>query len=287
MNKIELKDLFEKYYTQSLNSFGDDYSAIIVVESVKSIIGINLDKNSDNLILWLHNYICNYEDEKFKFSDNSENPPEVISYKNLEFSIIGKDIEKSYRNISYLSNVSEGTQIMEFLLELSLKYSFGAFPLIWSIYRMEMFLSRKFLSNSLQVCTKALIDRLSDKIIINNKEVKWKDLLKSHKDIVPLYYNVYKTELIRSEKINELILSNLNMHKPVSNKDYEYKVLKDQKIMGREWILDYFNNMDIDNINSQLIIKANNIRSCLKSATEDKEKLILWTELNRCIDAAE
>ena len=43
--------------------------------------------------------------------------------------------------------------------------------------------------------------------------------------------------------------------------------------------------MNIENISPQLIIDANNIRSCLKSATEDNEKITLWGELNRYIDA--
>ena len=88
-----------------------------------------------------------------------------------------------------------------------------------------------------------------------------------------------------SEKINELIFSNLNKGEYVIDRDYDYKVLKEQKTMGREWILNYFNNMNIENISPQLIIDANNIRSCLKSATEDNEKITLWGELNRYIDA--
>ena len=285
MNKRDLKDLFEQYYKQSLNSFEGNSSSITVIESVKSIVGINLNKDSANLMLWLDDYMQDYKVEKFHFNDNLESPPEVISYKNLESSIVDKDVEKSFKNISYLSTVSDGTQIMEFLLELSLRYSFETFQLIWSIYRMEMFLSRKFLSSSLQVCVKSLIDGITRHVVLDDSHVEWIDLLKSHQRIVPLYYNVYNTDLIRSEKINELIFSNLNKGEYVIDRDYDYKVLKEQKTMGREWILNYFNNMNIENISPQLIIDANNIRSCLKSATEDNEKITLWGELNRYIDA--
>ena len=46
MNKRDIKVLLESYYLKSLCSYNDDFYPIRVVEAVKSIIGINLDKNT-------------------------------------------------------------------------------------------------------------------------------------------------------------------------------------------------------------------------------------------------
>ena len=66
MNKRDIKVLLESYYLKSLSSYNNNFYPIMVVEAVKSIIGINLNKSSDNLLLWLEGYmseikICNYE----------------------------------------------------------------------------------------------------------------------------------------------------------------------------------------------------------------------------------
>ena len=53
MNKRDIKVLLETYYLKSLCNYNNDFYPIMVVEAVKSIIGINLNKSSDNLLLWL------------------------------------------------------------------------------------------------------------------------------------------------------------------------------------------------------------------------------------------
>ena len=56
MNKRDIKVLLETYYLKSLCGYNDDFHPIRVVEAVKSIIGINLDKNSNKKIKDLKNF---------------------------------------------------------------------------------------------------------------------------------------------------------------------------------------------------------------------------------------
>ena len=151
MNKRDIKVLLETYYLKSLCNYNNDFYPIMVVEAVKSIIGINLNKSSDNLLLWLEGYMSGIKICNYKFSKDYKDIPEVISYKNLKENLLNRNKEKANENLFYLSRVSDGSQIMEFLLEFSLQYSYKTLGLIWSIYRMEMFLSRQFIEKSLQL----------------------------------------------------------------------------------------------------------------------------------------
>ena len=180
-----------------------------------------------------------------------------------------------------MKNVSDGIQIVEFLLELSLKYSSNITPVIWSIYRMEMFLSRKFLNKSLEVCAEAIIDNIENEVLPVNKKVNWEKYLKSSNDKILMYYSIYNTPLIRSDFINKLIISNLELVQDSKFESFEYENLKEQKDQGRDWILDYFENLPMNIITPKLILDADKIRSCLKLAQTDEEKLILWSRFNR------
>ena len=80
MNKRDIKVLLESYYLKSLCSYNDDFYPIMVVEAVKSIIGINLDKNSNNILLWLENYMLEIEVYDYQYF------PLIHSLSNLDFN---------------------------------------------------------------------------------------------------------------------------------------------------------------------------------------------------------
>ena len=55
MNKEDLKNKIESFYVQSLNA--DIPESFIVLDAIKSIIGINLDQINTNLLDWFSAYI--------------------------------------------------------------------------------------------------------------------------------------------------------------------------------------------------------------------------------------
>ena len=91
--------------------------------------------------------------------------------------------------------------------------------------------------------------------------------------------------MIRSEKINKLIISRLLEGEACDSvNNPECIILDSQKEKGREWIVDYFEKLSIDKISPELIIGINNIRSCLKLTSINNEKLIFWSQLNKMIE---
>ena len=285
MNKRDIKVLLESYYLKSLCGYNDDFHPIMVVEAVKSIIGINLDKNSNNILLWLENYMLEIKVCDYRFSRGYRDVPEVISYKNFKENLLNKNKKKVNENLFYLLRVSDGSQIMEFLLEFSLEYSCKTLGFIWSIYRMEMFLSRQFIEKSLQICAHALMEDLEEKITISNDNIIWKDyLVGGCISKIALYFSIFNTDLIRSEKIDKLVISRLFQEEIIAADNLEYIILDEQKKYDREWIVDYFENLSMDQITPELIIGINNIRSCLKLVSRNDEKLIFWAQLNKMIE---
>ena len=82
---------------------------------------------------------------------------EMISYKNLEEALVNCYRSAARQSLYELSRVSEGMQIVEFLLQHSFKYSKQSFFLIWSVYRMMLFLDKKFIFESLLLCVESTL----------------------------------------------------------------------------------------------------------------------------------
>ena len=167
MNKIDLKNSLDELYFQSLQS--SNLSCISAVDSIKSILGINLQDINIELINWLEGYIDIYPSKKNNFKQ-PVSVPEAISFYSLEKSLSNKDYSKSIENILHLSHVSEGTQIFEFLLEFSLARSIKNFKYIWHIYRMNLFLNNKYLKYGLIKSIELIIDDFAaDKELVQEK----------------------------------------------------------------------------------------------------------------------
>ena len=130
------------------------------------------------------------------------------------------------------------------------------------------------------------MENLEEKITISNDNIIWKDYLLG-RDIskIALYFSIFNTDLIRSEKIDKLVISRLFQEEVIAAADnLEYIILDEQEKYDREWIVDYFENLSIDQITPELIIGINNIRSCLKLVSKNDERLIFWTQLNKMIE---
>ena len=146
MNIAVVKEELLILYEKSL-FFSDDYNyhPIRAIQAVKSIIGIDIDNPVGNLLEFCKVYTEKYKFlEKVNYKDSNTVSPSMVSYKRLEESLLNKDLELSYRNIYSLTTVSEGMQVVEFLLEYSLKYSKESYLFIWSVYRMMLFANKKF-----------------------------------------------------------------------------------------------------------------------------------------------
>ena len=285
MNKTKLISLIDEFYNKALNGSNYSYEPIIIIESIKSIIGIDLNTDSKNLVDWLCNYIEKFNFEDFHFIDKTVDGIEVISYKDLEQSLLNGDIPKSIKVLSYLLSVSDGTQVLENVLEIGVKHSPNSVPLIWSVYKMEMFLNKKYIFKSLQICFKSIIDNLENKSNeMNSARINWINFLNKSDFNSLILYSIYNADLVRSDRFKKYIPLGLSGYSDKANlNNIDFEIESKQKNFGRRWILEYINEIKCCDLSVELILKVNILRSCIKFAKDEKEELILWNRLNKII----
>ena len=277
--------LFNIFYNKAINGSNYSYEPIIIIESIKSIIGIDLNTDSRNLVDWLCSYIEKFNFEDFHFIDKAIDGIEVISYKDLEQSLLNGDIPKSVKVLSYLLSVSDGTQVLENVLEIGVKHSPNSVPLIWSVYKMEMFLNKKYIFKSLQICFKSIVDNLENKSNeINSGRINWINFLKKSDFNSLILYSIYNDDLVRSDRFKKYIPLGLTGYSDKVNlNNIDFEIEYKQKKNGRMWILEYINEIKCCDLSVELILKVNILRSCIKFAKDEKEELILWNRLNKVI----
>ncbi len=285
MNKTKLISLIDEFYNKAINGSNYSYEPIIIIESIKSIIGIDLDTDSRNLVDWLSSYIEKFNFEDFHFIDKEIDGIEVISYKDLEQSLLNGDIPKSVKVLSYLLSVSDGTQVLENVLEIGVKHSPNSVPLIWSVYKMEMFLNKRYIFKSLQICFNSIVDNLENKSNeINSGRINWINFLKKSDFNSLILYSIYNDDLVRSDRFKKYIPLGLTGYSDKVNlNNIDFEIESKQKKNGRIWILEYINEIKCCDLSVELILKVNILRSCIKFAKDEKEELILWNRLNKVI----
>ena len=283
MNKEDLKNKIETFYVQSLNMSNPDF--LIGLDAIKSIIGIELSQINTNLLDWFSDSINDVELSEY-IPSNFEDIPGAISFYSLESALLKNNKEKSYESIFYLSKVSEGTQIFEFLLEFSLRYTEDCFRYIWHIMRLEKFFDGKYRIESLNRCIELLID--DDYIEYNpsmsNSFSNWEGLLDLEvNNNILLYYTIYNSELIRLNYIRRLIIGRLEKMDIKNYSRTDTNVKEEQILEGRTWINKYFNTLKIDAISLNQVILLDQVRSCLLFAKQDIDIKLFWNHLNKSL----
>ena len=282
MNKEDLKNKIESFYVQSLNA--DIPESFIVLDAIKSIIGINLDQISTNLLDWFSGYISTAKLSIYE-PKNFTDTPGAISFYSLESALLENDKEGACEAIFYLSRVSEGTQIFEFLLEFSLKHTEFCFKYIWHILRLESFFDGKYRLESLNRCAELLVEEEYVEYTPSLLDClsNWEDYLSLNikdQENVFLCYTIYKSDLIRFTEIRKLIICRLDRLNKEECPKIDTKIKKEQITEGRFWINKYFSNLKIENIQLSQVVLFDKIRSCLLLSKEDLNVQLLWSHLN-------
>jgi len=289
MNIENAKGLIEKLYVDSLDIITVDpmVHPLRIIEASKSIIGIKPEDPLEKLLFYCEGKTADIKLFKKKYDFSKSKLPEVVSLLNLEISLLDKDKKKSAENIFYLTKVSDGLHILEFLLEFSLKHCLQSYFLVWSIYRMERFLGLKYINRSLILSVEYIINDISEKRLNLNFDIDEYifensfDLNLFH-DVFTLY-RISGEKFIRRNSIYPLVCSLVKDTKCNQCEKPEYHVLDEQKEMGRHWIYKFVNNIKMNDLNDGLILNLDAARGTLKILT-DKDKInFIWNYLNKII----
>jgi len=282
MNITVVKEELLKLYKKSLFSSEEYiYHPIRVIQAVKSIIGIDVDKPIKGLLEFCKEYTDKYDFvDKVNYENKDLDFPPMVSYKNLEESLLNEDLEKTYSNLYYLTTVSEGMQVVEFLLEYSFKYSKDSYPFIWSIYRMMLFADKKDIFKSLLLCADALIKskpliKFDYKEFNDMESIKWQKIKNNEFELIAIFFLIYHYKLIRKETINKYINTFLGL------KELQISYNKStQRDIDRMWIHSYFRELSQKDIKVEDVLYYDSIRSIIKCVNENNFNKIEIGKLN-------
>ena len=284
MNAQLIKNKLSEYYYKSL--FVDasvDIHPVSLINSVKSIIGIDFDISHERLLDFSIDYCENHLSVDSIGIFKEVETPSAVSFASLEESLLQRDFNKSVDNVSSLLKVSDGKHIIEFLLEYTIKYNIPVYTLVWSVYKMSLFLDHKNINDSIIFCLKHISNIKMVKKIFYDSETdinisKYVYNKKSIKKIL-LYYSILNEDLVRNVNISRYIKRNSSKGFDFSNNSKELNVHDDQIKYGRKWISLYLHRIKDNDLESGLIIMLDLFRGALKVSNGRYDRQI-WNNLN-------
>ena len=285
MSTINLKYKFEELYTRALDCemVLNEVHPIRLVQSIKSIIGINPKEPVQGLIEFCSVYISGFKKSSLDWKFKKNNEPEVITFADLEIALKSKDLSRSLDNAYNLSKVSDGRHIIEFLVEFTIKYKLGSFFDIWSVYKMMLFLKGKSIEKNILFCIHLILNdtncsklRINKSLDIDFDKYRYN---KNNLELFLVYYSVLNEDLVRIDNISKYIKNNLVHSFSFDKHNLNSSVTSKQQSLGRLWISEYFKNIKVQDLSAELIITFESFRAALKSSNGVNDNMI-WTNLN-------
>ena len=248
---------------------------IILIDSFKSLIGIDLEKSKKirhNLTPYINSYISlgkPISSSNKKVSDfNSANVS--ISLISLYDILKTGDINNCETIIFEILNVSDGKHILEYLLELSLLQSGKSFIIITSIIRCMEFCDSPNMFKFILLAAKAIIldedlEPVENKSFNNVFNIENYVLTNFQLIIFGYLIDFQNKTWIRKDKINnnlDIFKKNIFNETKLFTYKNNYKFIKQIKACGRVCLLDF---IDLDNFSIMDLFHLNAIRCLIKN----------------------
>ena len=288
INNIEAAKIIENNINLSFTFKYTDSQMhpIHFIQAIKALIGLNLDNPNRKLLDFSKSYFDKQAIDKYVFKSQAiqkVNP--VVSLQDLENALKSNNRQSAIDIFNHIKLVSSEIHILEYLIEISLKQSGKSFLIIWSLYKSVLFLKDKNIDKFKELAIDILLNDKFRDINQNNSITNINAFLKLDLSIdsLNLYAHLneaYKTDLIRSEKIQKLIESLLvHNFKDLKNNDYLEKKYEPKypKLItkGRPYILDLINQMECK-LNVDIILFLDSIRTLFRFNDKKNHKLIIY-----------
>ena len=268
MNITEAKEKISLLYEKAINitAVSPVLHPVRIIQASKSIIGINKDNPIGELLVFNEEYIDGFAFEDVKYKIDESSIAEMVSYKSLEEALVNGNAPMAQQKLYELSRVSEGMQIIEFLLEYSLRYTKESFLLIWSIYRMMLFLDKKFMLQSLLLCVDSILsskDVSENEFLFKDAESSFKFLNRKKYEKFSVLCQIYFSDLVRKEKILDA-MSKFVSFNDVVNEKYNGSYESRMKL----WL--YLSERRCGKLSYQMILDVDAIRGMMKVVDDNK-----------------
>mgnify|MGYP001197444917 CR=1 FL=1 len=273
----EVSKLLKKTIINKFNP-NIDIHPVRIMQSVKSLIGIDLDLNYSSVLTWANQYL----DDNIVKSVNRNykvDKLEMLSIYDLEEKIRMKKSKDAIIYLKRLLLVSDGKNILEFLLELSLLQTGKSALIIWNIIKSLYFLKFKNLDIALAFGINSMI---SDDFILNTNQIKfkneidWGKKLISNKEqihLIIMLHQINVAQFTRKEKIINNVSVMLNNIKSCKESDFE-PIISSFK-SKKELLLYFIDNINI--INVKQIIYLDFLRIVFDNFSKEIREEVLLT----------
>mgnify|MGYP006170005543 CR=1 FL=1 len=199
----------------------------------------------------MKNKLC-FPSDKFIYKINK--PSETIVLSNLGTCIRNKNKDSCKKELQDLCLVSDGSQLFEYLLEFSAFNKISSISFIWSAYRSNLFLNNKYSYPLLLISIDKLINPFNEKEnSLSNFE---------HTCVIE---SIRNNILTRASRIKGALKA-VDFKSDFFNKTYLTKHISILE-KGRIGILNYINELDLEDITPDLILFLDACRMVLKDSS--------------------
>jgi len=293
MSKVDIKSeivlLLNRAKLNSPGSISDlRFHPIRKIDAIKSLIGINLENVNLQLLDLAKSYAQDTKDPLVKSSNEDYKPKEVISFIDLEIALMKKNNLVAQEAIQDLLHVADKKQIIEFLIEYSLKQTGESFLFIWSIYKILLFIDFKDSIDWFYLAITAICLDIESNIENIKTNIDYGEIFTirniSDFDLLSKLYQLSKSSFVREDRMKNSITNLISTRVIPSVKVcYDTTLIDDdQKLYKRQWISDYLRFKD-KNISVQDIITLDSARGILYLDENDELYCYIFSYINNCI----
>jgi hypothetical protein len=236
---------------------------LCLLQSVKSLIGINPEIIPENLLKYVENRVGEFEPcYTYPGNQHKELQPEVISIEKLKKMILKGKKQQAQEYLGFLLLVANPRHISEYLLEVAAEISPQPYLFCWTAVKSIKIMAPEDIPAVLYLCLDALLEES------NTETVEVERFL-----VHAYYHQIEKTALVRGEKILSKIDALMKTYpmkmEYVQQFPGELAYLIKEK--GREGIHVFLNNLSLEELNDELLYQLDGLRSVI-SFNEDWEK---------------
>ena len=264
---MQIKTDMDKLIVESFYHKNDKeiyFHPSVISDCIKSLIGLDLENPNKSILDWFENNLS--LSDKTKFKDKKHISFEMVSYSSLQQAFFDCNKKRVEEIIKRISIVSDGSQLIEFFIEMSLFQTGRSFISIWRIHRIMKFCEMKDNLICYNLMSGFLLDdnfrencfKVSKKINFYNL----KKISRTYKSIV-LYCHIADiapNQFIRSKKIQDAYFGMLNYIKETASNESDYIGVERDKIeKDRKEIV-----VKLQNKNSSNILLIDSVRMLIK-----------------------
>ena len=258
-NRNTLKEHMDMLFVFSSKVLYNLDHPLPIIEASKSLIGLDIDNPSRNLLKWLERYLQNFQ-PTYRIPENKiEDIQEgVLTIYELESLIKQRELKDSKVYLQRILQVADFEYIMELFFEISLEHSLDKALFCWSAYKsikhMNVEEGRSLLFITLDCLLHSSTEECSD--------------ISDYNSFYFLCYalQMQQTPMIRSQKIYSSILYQLGKIEcseiPLSAEADSLFSFLNKK--GNKGLQEYVSTVSVDNIDCEKILLLDAVRSAIR-----------------------